>query len=207
MLLTNRHQHVYALSFNGTDQYVNNFGEPDDFFGSSDFTLSFWAKLDDNSRAVDIILDKGNITVKFESSITISTTDYKSLTIDLSDTNGNNTIINFGYAKVGSLQVDNHFHYYVFQKNGNDPTNFTLHRDGIAIDNNVYTAKKITNNVGSAINDLTSASSLRLGYDGTDYFKGYLDEILIQKSLVTLNQIQDRFNNFQGAYISSLANL
>jgi len=172
-----------ALSFDGTDDYVN-MGDVDalDFGASQDFTVSAWVKtnIDPVTDFYPTVITKGGGSPRNGFSISANAAQFSSNWRGSIDVNGTQ------YACDSGRDItDNQWHHLVLQRSG---SNLLVYTDGVLSNTCAASASTIANT-----NDLRFGRS-NYGSPWDYWFQGLIDDVKIYDVALTADQVKTDYN-------------
>jgi hypothetical protein len=162
---TNKKFGTHAISFNGTNQWIDTPASDDFSFGSEDFTIDFWCRPTSTGTVKTILCDFSTASTFKSIQMFLSATNAISL---YGFTNNQNTI---AITALSSIPI-NIFSHICFQKNKG---NLELYIDGIR---QSVSITELSKEFGRNISKMTIG---RDGENATNYFAGQIDEFRIVK--------------------------
>lgn len=155
-----------GFSFDGTNDYIK-FGSVAGDVGTADFTLAFWIKTSSSGRHEAIISKRPTCGHGSFLDVRLAPAGYVYVELD-----GSSGGANYNYFRGNTAINNGAFHHVALIRKG---TTASLYVDGVRDGGN--STAGITNIDNSA--ELTAGKSACTGVDGTAYFTGVLDEIII----------------------------
>ena len=178
---------VNSLYFNGINNSID-FGDITKIDGSKELSISLWVKVDNLSKDLDIlskdIHDWNSQLLLWRDETGTVTGNKDTFSIVVSD--GYNEARIEGESNACS---DNNWHHICIIFKANDQQGLRLFIDGIE-DNNSPVSTLNINRLNSNSNSLLVGKSIDKG----KYFNGNIDEICIWGFVLTLQEIEDLFN-------------
>jgi hypothetical protein len=187
-----------ALSLDGGNDYAVA-AVPDDLFGPYDFSLSFWFYARNDQDFQNPIWMGGNNTIPgFKAEINSGT--FRLLLINDHDASGS-----VGHERVefkAAIQTGQ-WYFVALKKKGKDGNDYTTMLNG------VIGAFTLDRNDMVTDADLTTQRDLFLGSQGgvNRYFDARLDELILQRKLVSDQEFERRYNDALGGAPLDLSNL
>ena len=179
-----------ALAFDGTDDAVQIANEPNFDFGTGDFTLAVWAKINLPDTGFGDFIAKGVVGAccnadgypGYELGEYYNTIAFRLEDTDTAGANGRNTV----EVSVSAAPYIGAWHHYAAVRSGNTAS---LYIDGVLVASNSTTLSAAYN----TNNDFPLALGARIYWTTADVLKGSLDDARVYNRALSPSEVADLY--------------